>query len=198
MAEYTTTYLNVLKRWAAKCGLQYSDLLSTEVDLFTQYANDWLRRIWDAANWPETVEVSEEVLTDQTFTASTSMSYIFGVTDYNPFTTSSTAVNTYRPRRRQDDVHVYGSDVPDTVYVFYKERLPTFESNTDTIPMRFAEYVAEGACADYFRAEGDMETAGRAEARAERYLDRELELFERQEAHAQWGAPFKTYKTPVQ
>lgn len=197
MAEYTSTYLSVLKRWAAKCGLQYSDLLTTETDLFKEYANDRLRYIWNYADWPETIEVSEEVLTNQEFTADTSIAFIFGVTDYHPFETSSTEVRNYRFRRKQDSVYVYGYAVPSTVYVRYKERAPTFETNTDTIPYRFAEYVAQGAYADWLRAESDPQ-ADSAEARTEQYLQRELEIFERQEAQAQFGRNIQPYKTPVQ
>lgn len=195
MAEYTETYTNVLKRWSALCGLQYSDLLTTESDLFEQFANGRLRYIWDYAEWPETIDVSEEVLTDQAFTAGTSISHILGIYEMNPFETTATAFDSYKYRRKQDDVYVYGYEVPSTVYVLYKERYPAFATGTDTIPRRFSEYVARGAYVDWLRAEDDPK-ADRQEQQLEMLLQRELEILERQEKQAPWNNGYSIYSTP--
>jgi len=196
MAEYTQTYENVLKRWTARCGLEYSDLQANEVDLFTQYAQARLREIWDAADWPETINQSEEVLTDQAFAAPTDMSHILDVTDVDQLLTVSDQIRHYQTRRIQDDVYVYGYNVPDEVWVIYKERYPEFDSNTDTIPMRFSEYVAQGAYADWLRAEQD-ERSQQEEARAQDLLFKELDILERQERQGQWGTRINVYKAPT-
>ena len=197
MAEYTETYENVLKRWAAKAGIQYDDLLSTESDLFQQYAQERLRYIWNYTDWPETVNVCSEVLADQTFTADTTIAYIFGIFELHPYETTSTDYDSYRYRRLQDEVYVYGNDVPASVYVLYKERTPDFATSTDTVPRRFSEYIAQGAYSDYLKTEGDPR-ADREEQKAEFYLQRELELYERQEQQSGWLNGNKVYRPPVQ
>lgn len=196
MAEYTQTHANVLKRWAAKCGLEYSDLQANEVELFNQFAQARLREAWDQADWPETINIAEEVLTDQTFTAPTTLSHILNITDVNMLTTLSDTIRHYDYRRVQDTVYVYGYSVPDTVWVLYKERYPEFDSAADTIPMRFSEHVAQGAYADWLRAEQNPQSQAE-EARAQEILFKELDILERQERQGQWGSRINVYKAPT-
>jgi len=195
MPEYTATYEDTLKRWSALCGNQFSDLLTTETDLFKEYANFRLRYIWNYASWPETMGLSEKILIDRTFEADTDMMHILGIFEEDPLETSSKAFRAYRYRRQGSDVYVYGSEVPDAVWVQYKKRYPAFETNTDTIPMRFMEFVARGAYADWLRAEADP-NAERQEMQTKSLLERELDIFERQEQASTWYNGPSTYTPP--
>jgi hypothetical protein len=180
MAEYTETYENVLKKWSALCGIQFSDLLTTETDLFKQFAGSALRRIWFYTEWPETIATEEQVLVDGSFTASTSIAHIFSVTDVNPYSNPSVTINWFKYRRSGDTVYIYGNDVGGTVYVTYKKRLPEFDSSTDTIPHRFSDYIARSAYADWLRAEQSPDHE-RAQRFADEHLMQELDILERQE-----------------
>lgn len=195
MPEYTASYEDTLKRWSALCGNQFSDLLTTETDLFKEYANYRLRYIWNYTQWPETTGFKEVILIDRTFEADTDMMHILGVYEEDPFSTNNKAFRTYRVRRQGSDVYVYGPSVPDVVWVYYKKRHPSFSSNTDTIPMRFQEFVARGAYADWLRAEADP-NADRQEAQVDSLLNRELDIFERQEGASTWYNGPSPYTPP--
>lgn len=193
MSEYTATYEDVLKRWSALCGIQYSDLLTTETDLFTEFANFRLRYIWNYTNWPETIGVSEEVLVDRQFTADDQVMHVLGVYDSHPDEIHDAKVGRYRFKRTGDTVTVYGGDVADTVWTVYKKRYPAFGSATDTIPMRFMEFVASGAYADWLRTEQDP-MADRQDQKTMRLLEQQLDIFERLEQQSEWHHGYKLYQ----
>ena len=194
MALHTETYLNILKRWCALVGIEYADLLSNESELFTQFGQGRLRKIWFETDWPDTINVSEELLVDQTFTVGASVANIFGIYESNPFSTVSTSFDSYRYRRMQDSLYVYGTDVPDYVYMRYKERPGAFATATDTVPYRFAEYIAYGAAADYMRVEQNGDSANTFEGTANQKLLDELEIHERDEHANQWDVGVQVYR----
>lgn len=193
---YTETYENVLKRWAAKCGLEFSDLQANEQDLFKEFANYRLREIWDSVDWPETIDQSEEFLFDQSFTQNESVSHILDITNVNQFSTTSDRVLHFDYRMVQDTIYVYGHDVPESVFVLYKKRYPEFDSSTDTVPRRFSEYIAQGAYSDWLRAEQDPR-AEQEEMRTQNMLYNEIDILERQERQGRWGPRIKVYSPPI-
>lgn len=193
MAEHTDTYTNIIQRWCALTGIEYADLLTNESELFTQFGQSRLRKIWFETDWPDTIEVSAESVTDQEFTAGTDIAYILGVYETDPFSTKSTGFGSYDFRRKQDTVYVYGSDVPDTVYVMYKERTPGFSAGAHTVPYRFSEYIAHGAYADWLRTEQMTQEANIADSRASQLLKDELEILELDERNSKWNNGIKVY-----
>jgi len=195
MSENNITYDSVLKLWCAKCGIQYEDLLTPEADLFKQFANDRLRTAWDFIEWPETVDVADEVVVDNEVDTTADMSYVLGVFDSDPYANNNARALAFQ--RRQDVLVLRGNNLPGVVYVLYKKRIPEFDSSLDEIPYRFGAYIAQGAYADYLRTEGD-ERGNVEELRAESLLGREVDIFERQENQGRWGGNFTVYQPTIQ
>lgn len=71
-----------------------------------------------------------------------------------------------------------------TVFVTYKKALTdtygTGDGETTTVPLEWADYIVQGAYADWLRSEGQQEKALVAEAEAEDYLQKQLDKISRQ------------------
>jgi hypothetical protein len=190
-----STYADVLKLWCAKCGIQYEDLLTTEAELFKQYAGSRLRYAWDYCDWPETVDHYDEPVVNGELHRSDDMAYVFGVFDKDPYANNDAAALRYQ--LRGDGIVVRGSDLPALAVVVYKKRVPALEELTDEIPKRLAEYVAQGAYSDYLRTERDPRADGE-EIRAEGLLMREVDIFERLEQQGRLGVERQVYAPAIQ
>lgn len=196
MALQTETYNNILQRWCSYTGIEYADLLTNEQELFKQFGQARLRKIWREADWPDVIDVSEEALTDQAFVADATIGDILGVYEYNPLSTFEDYVKQYKYRRVQDDVYVYGHDIPASVFVVYRKRVPAFAVDADTVPYRFSEYIARGAYADWLRTERDTQNANIQESFAKNLMDDELEILELDERNSQWTSGNAVYTIP--
>lgn len=177
----TTTYDDVLTRWCGYCGIQRDRLQNTDAEVFQQYANKNLRFVWEFTDWPEVMGVKSVSVTSNQIdlSADATVQDVLAVYTANPLS-DTTAEELVFESLDASVFQLYGNSIPATVYIWYRKPVAEFGSTADTIPYRFAEYVASASFADWLRMEDDTKYPdARNEALA--LLDREIDKLERQQ-----------------
>ncbi|MDC0157324.1 hypothetical protein OAK38_06160 [Verrucomicrobia bacterium] len=189
----TTSYADLKSRFTSAIGVD--SLLSVEETAFKNSLNDRVRQIWTRHRWPPlTAVVSKTLAAVDTSTLKADKAVrIDNASDlydvYDVFTKNPFEDNTAR-RLKFSLVNGYlvvNKDVSETTVYVTGSQVPSddYGGATTTVPQFMDRMLLAYACAEYYRADGQLEKAMAEEQRAEEYFNQEVDRFQRLEQQNQ-------------
>jgi hypothetical protein len=183
MSTRTATYASWKARFESLVGIEQGGLQTDEALAVIGFFNKAIRKAWDSNYWLDVCMVESrtpdsDLLIDFAQPGETEIADVFAVWNTSPYLNALPARVGYTLTR--DGVQLIGPTSADPVWIYYRERCPTYTAS-DTFPYIFFEYVLHAAYADWLRSDGQNDKAAQADAQAEEYLQLEHDKLERQQ-----------------
>ena len=174
----TISFRDLEKRFQSVAGLATLD--ATDKFFFFNSLNSRIRDAWDRLDWPELIEIKELPVstTDQGERSTGVVDYdVLDAWDKHPYKDKTAVKVSYT---------IIGSEIVlkpsftnSSLFVLAKKKIEEYNESSTDIPKFLENFLIFAVLSDFYRGDGQSESASREESRSEEFLLRQIDRVEK-------------------